>query len=60
MWHGVIFVRFGIFKDAKFKFKMLFESFPRRPPQVYFMSDVYHPCVNAATGLLELRQDIEK
>lgn len=38
VWHGVIFVRYGIFKDAKFKFKMLFENFPKKPPKVYFMS----------------------
>ena len=24
VWHGVVFVRFGIFKDAKFKFKVIF------------------------------------
>ena len=25
VWHGVVFVRFGIFKDAKFKFKVIFD-----------------------------------
>ncbi len=46
VWHGVLFVRYGIFKDAKFKFKITFEHFPRKPPQVFFMSEVYHPMVD--------------
>jgi hypothetical protein len=28
VWHGVVFVKYGIYKDAKFKFKILFENFP--------------------------------
>lgn len=38
VWHGVVFVRYGIFKDGKFKFRMVFENFPKRPPKVYFMN----------------------
>ena len=38
VWHGVVFVRYGIYKDAKFKFKMMFENFPKKAPKVYFMS----------------------
>ncbi len=55
-----MFVRYGIFKDAKFKFKMLFENFPKRPPQVFFMSEVYHPNVSQENGLLDLGNDLEK
>lgn len=24
VWHGVVFVRYGIYKDGKFKFRMVF------------------------------------
>lgn len=60
VWHGVVFVRFGLFKDAKFKFKMLFDEFPKKPPKVYFISEVYHPNVDSENGLLDLGEDIEK
>lgn len=60
VWHGVVFVRFGLFKDAKFKFKILFDDFPKKAPKVYFISEVYHPNVDAENGLLDLGEDIEK
>jgi ubiquitin-protein ligase len=47
VWHGVLFVRYGLYKDAKLKFKITFEQFPRKPPQVMFVSDVYHPMVDS-------------
>jgi ubiquitin-protein ligase len=49
-----VFVRYGLFKDGKFKFKITFDNFPRRPPKVYFMSEVWHPMVDFETGLLDL------
>ncbi len=58
VWHGVVFVRFGLYKDAKFKFKMMFENFPKKPPKVYFMNEVYHPNVNLETGLVDLGNDL--
>lgn len=39
---------------------MMFENFPKRPPKVYFMSEVYHPNVNPETGLVDLGNDLEK
>lgn len=39
---------------------MLFENFPKRPPQVFFMSEVYHPNVSQDNGLLDLGNDLEK
>lgn len=60
VWHGVVFVRYGIYKDAKFKFKIQFENFPQKAPKVYFMSEVYHPNVNPQSGLLDLGVDLEK
>lgn len=58
VWHGVVFVRFGIFKDGKFKFKILFDEFPKKPPKVYFMTEVWHPMVNHETGLLDLGAEL--
>ena len=46
VWHGIVFVRYGLYKDAKYKFKITFDNFPRRPPKVYFMSEVWHPMVD--------------
>ena len=60
VWHGVVFVRFGIFKDGKFKFRINFDDFPKKPPKVHFMSEVWHPMVNHETGLLDLGSELEK
>ena len=60
VWHGVLFVRFGIFKDAKLKFKMTFENFPRVAPRVFFVSEVYHPLVSTETGELDLGEEFTK
>lgn len=38
VWHGVVFVRYGIYKEAKFKFKITFDGFPVKPPKVYFIN----------------------
>lgn len=54
VWHGVLFVRYGLYKDAKLKFKITFEHFPRKAPQVTFISEVYHPMVDEKTGELDL------
>ena len=54
VWHGVLFVRFGLYKDAKLKFKITFEQFPRKPPKVMFVSEVYHPMVDQESGELDL------
>ena len=43
----MLFVRYGLYKDAKLKFKITFEQFPRKPPKVMFVSEVYHPMVDA-------------
>jgi ubiquitin-protein ligase len=49
-----------LYKDAKLKFKMTFEQFPRRPPKVIFVSEIYHPMVDAETGELDLGEEITK
>lgn len=47
-------MRYGLYKDAKLKFKITFEEFPRKPPQVMFVSEVYHPMVDSETGKVDL------
>lgn len=54
VWHGLMMVRFGLYKDGRFKFRMHFEEFPQKPPKVYFISKVWHPLVELASGLLDL------
>jgi ubiquitin-protein ligase len=39
---------------------MNFEHFPRKPPSVHFISEVYHPMVNPETGELDLGEEISK
>ena len=49
-----MFVRNGLYKEGKFKFRADFKAFPEHPPQICFVSEVYHPLVNAETGELDL------
>lgn len=60
VWHGVVFVRYGIYKEGKFKFKIIFDGFPAKTPKVHFMSEIYHPLVHPETGLLDLGNELEK
>lgn len=54
-WHGVVFVRHGLYKEGRFKFKCSFREFPAKPPKLTFVSEVYHPMVNEETGELDLK-----
>lgn len=60
VWHGVLFVRYGLYKDAKLKFKVTFEHFPRKAPHVTFVSEVYHPMVDEKTGEVDLGEEMTK
>ncbi|KAE8255311.1 hypothetical protein A4X13_0g3085 [Tilletia indica] len=54
-WHGVIFVRSGIFEGGIFRFDIVFPpTFPRLAPQVYFPPTLLHPLLDPATGRLSL------
>ena len=56
VWDGVIFLRGGLFKDGKFKFKVEFEQETLRSiPKIIFKSKVYHPLINIKTGELDTR-----
>ena len=58
VWHGIYIVRSGPYKNGKFKFKITFDSFPRKPPKTYFMSEVHHPRVQPETGMLILPNEL--
>ena len=56
VWDGVIFLRGGLFKDGKFKFKIEFEQETLRSiPKIIFKSNVYHPLINIKTGELDMK-----
>jgi len=47
IWYGVIFPREGIYKDGIFKYKIIIPTeYPNSPPQVKFVSRVFHPLIN--------------
>ncbi|TFK43552.1 ubiquitin-conjugating enzyme/RWD-like protein [Crucibulum laeve] len=54
IWDAVFFVHQGYYGDAIFKFRLKFpENYPEQPPEVYFVTDVFHPLVGQ-NGLLNL------
>ena len=55
IWHGVVFVREGFYKEGIFKFRIEIPiSYPKNAPSVIFFSKVYHPLINGNTGKLDL------
>ncbi|KPI93830.1 Protein crossbronx-like [Papilio xuthus] len=58
LWFGVIFVRSGVYEGGVFRFTLtLPEKFPNDSvPVVTFTSKLYHPAVNANTGVLNLNE----
>ncbi|CAD6890478.1 unnamed protein product [Tilletia controversa] len=54
-WHGVVFVRSGIFQGGIFRFDIVFPPTSQRlAPQVYFPPTLLHPLLDPATGRLSL------
>lgn len=46
-WHGIVFVRNGIYKDGKFKFYIEFpKEFPKSRPNLVFVSKIIHPYID--------------
>lgn len=39
---------------------MNFDQFPRRPPKVIFITEIYHPMVSPENGELDLGEEINK
>ena len=51
----MIFIRAGLYKDAKFKFTMEFlKDFPKSRPVVRFLQPIYHPLINPKSNLLDM------
>lgn len=54
-WHGTIFVRQGFYRGGVFKFRLtLPEDYPELPPELFFVSDVFHPMVEPKTGRIDI------
>merc|ERR1711948_197465 len=54
-WHGSLFVRQGLYRGGVFKFTLqLPEEYPDEPPKLFFVSDVFHPMVESATGRVDI------
>lgn len=55
VWHGVVFVRDGPYKDGIFKFELIIPTtYPSNAPEVNFLTKVYHPLIELTTGKLDL------
>lgn len=58
IWHGVLFVREGYYKDGIFKFEIdIPKTYPQSPPTVKFISKVVHPLINRETNILDLSME---
>ena len=56
-WHGVVFVRSGMYRSGIFKFVIeIPESYPEVGPSVRFSSRIFHPLINVDSGELETKQ----
>ena len=56
IWHGVVFVRDGYYKNGIFKFKIKIPNkYPNVEPTVEFFSKMYHPLINQ-NGILDLKK----
>lgn len=54
-WHGVLFARQGLYRGGIFKFQLqLPEDYPESPPELRFLSDMFHPMVDPASGNVDL------
>ncbi len=55
VWHGVLFIREGFYKDGIFKFEInIPSSYPAKAPEVKFVSKVLHPLIDNKTGVLDI------
>ena len=56
-----LFPRKGIYRDGIFKYKIIIPTdYPNSPPQVIFVSKVFHPLINQRTGELNLSEKFPK
>lgn len=55
IWHGVIFIREGYYKDGIFKFEISIpQNYPSKPPEIQFTTKVCHPLIDLSSGKLDL------
>lgn len=53
----MIFIRQGIFKEGKFKFKVLFpKEFPKVRPEIIFTGDIFHPMIDQNSKKLDMNK----
>jgi ubiquitin-protein ligase len=51
----VIFVREGYYREGIFKFEIhIPQNYPSKPPEIQFMTKIFHPLVDISTGKLDL------
>lgn len=56
IWHGVIFIRSGVFKGGVFRFTIeIPENYPLASPKVTFVCSIFHPLIDQDTGELSLQ-----
>lgn len=54
-WHGVMFIRSGLYRGGIFKFQLdLPEEYPELPPTFHFTTDIYHPMVEPESGRVDI------
>ena len=59
IWHGVVFVRDGYYKNGIFKFKIKIPNkYPNDEPQVIFFSKVFHPLIDSK-DILDLKKNFQ-
>jgi ubiquitin-protein ligase len=55
VWHGVIFIKDGVYKNGIFKFVVTFAlDYPKTFPKIIFNSKVFHPLISINSGELDL------
>eukprot|EP01135_Chromosphaera_perkinsii_P007828 Nk52_evm20s1020 gene=Nk52_evmTU20s1020 len=63
-WHGVVFVRSGIYAEGAFRFTIdIPKSYPDMGediPLVYFSSSIFHPLIDAFSGELNMKRRFKR
>lgn len=62
LWHGIIFVRQGLYQDGVFRFQLFLpDVYPDAdPPSVVFDPPAFHPVINGSTGELDVKRAFPK
>ena len=52
-------MREGVYKDGIFKFEInIPNSYPAKPPEITFITRIYHPMIDFSTGKLDINVNI--